>query len=911
MNKTTIAQKYCIHYISGTHWDREWYRPFQEFRYMLIKLIDNLLDLMEQADDFLYFHLDGQTCMLEDYLAVRPQNRGRLESLIRNQRILIGPWFTLPDLFCVGDEALIRNLLMGFKTCNEWGATPMPVAYTCDMFGHPSQMPQIYGGFDLPYCVLGRGTNQHTTPAFFTWQAPDGSSIFCFKLQDKRGYGAFCDTRWILEGPEAQTGPKAILKAKDALKEYLDCETGRSNSSALCFIDAQDHLEPAVNIKGYIQLLNQVDPDVNVVHSNLPDFFADAQKHAEHLPLRTGELREPAKTSGCAYLQLIPNCPSSRIRLKQANDKCLTMLVNRAEPFLALANLHGANMELDNLLDIAWKYLLLNHAHDSICGCSIDQTHKDMQYRFDQAEIIARQICHESFGYLTSLCADLAEQPDEFTVTVANPVPFTRHEVTEFDIDFPLSYPTFFQDGFTGSQKINSFILVDTDGNEVPYQILSIVPNFSERTRHFSFWRVTDGTMSRYRVAARLNLPALGFNSLLVKPCPTPKRRVGSLRTGPVSAENARLIINIESNGTLTLRDKNTNQTYSDLLTLEDCSEIGDGWFHSQLVTEEIVLSSASPAQVSVIHDGPEVVTFRVCITMDLSRQADRLKECRSDERVSFTVVHLITLRRDVDALDIETSFDNHAEDHRLKLLIPTDVTDAVFYSAHQPFDIVRREIALDKNTETWRETEVAEKPFLGFQAVSNSERGLAFVCGNGLHEGGVSDDKRRTMFVTLLRSFRRTWGTSGEKDGLEKGPHAYKYLIVPCAGSSSYADVLRKLETHKTGILVRQTGTLSSGFPAMSGTAVPRHSYIELLDNNLITSAIKPTANKNYIIMRLWNPTDSKQAERIKLLQPIKGAKYLKLSENVIADGIPVVEHNIVTIEASSHAIITVLLEF
>jgi alpha-mannosidase/mannosylglycerate hydrolase len=910
MNETNTAQKFCIHYISGTHWDREWYRPFQEFRYMLIKLLDNLLELMEQTNDFLYFHLDGQTCLLEDYMAVRPQNRSRLESLIHNRRILIGPWFTLPDLFCVGDEALIRNLLMGFKTCDAWGASPMPVAYTCDMFGHPSQMPQIYCGFDLPYCVLGRGTNEHTTPAFFTWQSPDGSSVFCFKLQDKRGYGAFCDTRWILEGPDAQTGPKAILKAKDALKEYLDCETGRSNSSSLCFIDAQDHLEPAVNIKQYIRLLNEIDPDVKVVHSNLPDFFANAQKHASDLQLRTGELREPAKTSGCAYLQLIPNCPSSRIRLKQANDKCLTMLINWAEPFLALANLFGAKMEMDKLFDIAWRYLLLNHAHDSICGCSIDQTHKDMQYRFDQAEILARQICHESFGYLTSLCADLAEQPDEFTVTVANPTPFTRHEVMEFDIDFPLNYPAFFQDGFTGAQKINSFILVDTDGNEVPYQILSIVPNFSERTRHFSFWKVTDGDMSRYRIAAKLNLPALGFDSLLVKPCQTPMRRIGSLRTGPFSAENVRLIVKIESNGTLTLTDKNTNQTYHDLLIIEDCSEIGDGWFHSQMATEEIVLSCASPAQVSVIHDGLEMVTFRVCIRMDLPRKADRLKECRSDERVPFTVVHLITLRRDNDTVNIETSFDNSAEDHRVRLLLPTDVTDAVFYYAHQPFDIVKREIALDKNTETWRETEISEKPFLGYQAVCDAKRGLAFICGKGLHEGGVIDDKRRTLSVTLLRSFRRTWGTSGEYDALEKGPHRFSYIIAPCCDSSRY-ELLQMLEAHKSGILVRQTGKLSSGFPAMSGTDMPRKCFIELLDKKLMTSSIKPTENGNNIIIRLWNPANSRQIERVKCPKPIKSAKYLKLSEKVIADSAPAIKDNILTVDASPHEITTILVEF
>ncbi|OHB51722.1 MAG: hypothetical protein A2Y10_07875 [Planctomycetes bacterium GWF2_41_51] len=771
-------------------------------------------------------------------------------------------------------------------------------------------MPQIYQGFDLPYCVLGRGTNQHTTPAFFNWQSPDGSSVFCFKLQDKRGYGAFCDTRGILEGPDAQDGPQAELKAKNTLKQYLDCEIGRSNGSALCFMDAQDHLEPATNIKQYIRFLNEINPDVTVAHSTLPEFFADAKKHSYDLPIRIGELREPAKTSGCEYLQLIPNCPSSRIRLKQANDRNLTMLLNWAEPFLALAYLNGASIESDSFLELAWEYMLLNHPHDSICGCSIDQTHRDMQYRFDQVNIIAHQICREAFGYLTASCADMAKNPNEFTVTIANPVPYSRNEVIEFDIDFSTDYPTFFQDGFTGSQKINSFIVTDTDGNEIPYQILSINPNFAERTRHFSFWKVSDGNMSRYRIAAKINLPAMGFASVLVTPRQTPIRRIGSLRTGPCTAENDKLCVKIESNGTITLIDKITNQTYSDLLTIENCSEIGDGWFHSQMASEEIILSSASPAQVSVVHDGPELVTFRITVTMNIPRKADRMKECRSDERIPFMVHHLVSLRKDTAALEIETSFDNVAEDHRLKLLFPTDVTDADTYVAHQPFDIIKRNIALDKSTETWRETEIAEKPFLGFQAVCNKERGLAFVCGDGLHEGGVIDDKRRTMSITLLRSFRRTWGTSGEKDGLEKGHHSHKYLLVPCSAQSSYSDLLQKLEIHKAGIMVRQTGKLSSGFPKMSGSEIPRKSYIELLNKNLIVSAIKPAKNKKSIIIRLWNPTDCKQVEKLKLFKPVKDAKYLKLSEKIIDNNAPIIEKNIIKIEAASHSIITVLIE-
>ncbi|MFC1805892.1 hypothetical protein ACFL09_02805, partial [Planctomycetota bacterium] len=459
-----MARKtYSAHYISGTHWDREWYRPFQEFRLLLVEIIDELLDLMEAGEEFRYFHLDGQTCMLDDYLEVRPENRERLAKLVREGRILIGPWFTMPDLFGPGDEALIRNLLLGRRIAREWGVEPMPVAYTCDMFGHPSQMPQIYQGFALPHCVLGRGTNEHTTPAFFRWQAPDGSTVFCFKLQDAMGYGAFVGSRNILEHapPDADVA-EIEARARESLAAYVRHEIGRTNGTTLCLIDALDHMPPATDAPRYLRVLHDACPNVQAKHSTVPAFFEEAERTAKRVPIRKGELREPSKNRN-GYLWLIPGCVSSRVRMKQANDWCQTLLGAWVEPLLGLANLEGAGIP-ERFLRIAWEQVLTNHAHDSICGCSIDQVHRDMMHRYDQARILAEQLRVRAFGALTAGFADLATEEHELTVTVANPVPQRRKEVVVFDIDLPTDFPTFFHEGFPGAQNIKAFTLHDPDG---------------------------------------------------------------------------------------------------------------------------------------------------------------------------------------------------------------------------------------------------------------------------------------------------------------------------------------------------------------------------------------------------------------------------------------------------------------
>jgi len=901
---------YTAHYISGTHWDREWYRPFQEFRLLLVELIDDLLDLMERDNGFDYFHLDGQTCILEDYIEIRPENEKRLRKLIQDGRILIGPWFTMPDLFCPDEESLVRNFLYGRRISKEWGVEPMPVAYTCDMFGHPSQMPQIYAGFDLKHCVLGRGTNEHTTPAFFNWQAPDESSVFVFKLQDHMGYGAFMKARGFMETDFIADHNHVIQEARKSLKDYIEHEISRSNGSTLCLIDSLDHKKPAKDAPAYVKMILDIMPNVAARHSTLPEFFKNAEKTARDVSIRKGELREPSKNNN-PYLWLIPNCVSARVRMKQANDECQNLLERWVEPWMAIANTAGANLS-ENYLRIAWKKLLQNHAHDSICGCSIDQVHRDMMFRYDQCRVLGRQLRNKAFGFLSTNCMELGQTDHEFTIVIANPLPWKRKEVVEFNVDLPLDFPKVFTEGFVGSQNIKSFTIHTADGTEIPYQRLSVIPRTQERTVFAQVDnQIGDGEFTRYHVAAEITLPALGFTSLLVKPCQTPYRRMGSLRTGLNSAENDKLVITVESNGTLTLVDKTSDETYRDLLTFEDISEIGSGWFHASTVSDEKVISTAAQAQISVLYDGPEQVTFKVTVAMDIPFQYDWLHEKRSDARTDLSVTNFITLRKNSKVVDIRTVVNNQAEDHCLRLLLPTDIPAATSYLAHHPFDFVKRNITLAAETARWQEAELTEKPFLHLQSVGHGNRGLAFLSAGGLHEGGVRDDQRRTMQVTLLRSFRRTFTTAGEPDGLEKGEIHLRYALMPFSGDLDKVLAIQTTNELQSGVLTRQSGKISSGYPKLSGDQNISQSFIEQLDQNLILSAIKNADVGNGLILRFWNPMDQSQTETIQFNKSIHEAEYCKLSEDSLPGKRPNMQGKRIIIEAGPRKIVTIRVRF
>jgi len=115
-----------IHLISHTHWDREWYRTFQQFRLRLVRLVDGLLDILAADRAYKHFMLDGQTIILDDYLLMRPEAESTLTRLIRSGRALIGPWHILPDMFLVSPEAHIRNLLAGDRNARRFGPK-MPI----------------------------------------------------------------------------------------------------------------------------------------------------------------------------------------------------------------------------------------------------------------------------------------------------------------------------------------------------------------------------------------------------------------------------------------------------------------------------------------------------------------------------------------------------------------------------------------------------------------------------------------------------------------------------------------------------------------------------------------------------------------------------------------------------------------
>lgn len=437
-----------IYVVSHTHWDREWYRTFQQFRLKLVHLVDGLLALLEQDPGYQHFMLDGQTIVLDDYLQVRPEKEALLRKYVQEGRILIGPWRILPDMFLVGPEAHIRNLLEGDRTARRFGEKMM-VGYIPDPFGHPGQTPQLLRGFDLETACLWRGAD--LTHAEFWWQAPDGSRVLMAYLRD--GYGNGAD----LPADDPPRFASQLAERADGLR--ADAATPH-----LLVMYGTDHMEPPANTAAAIAYADAALPNAHVIHSTLPQYVAAVKQALGDgqitLPVVTGELR------ACRRMHLLPGVLSARMWIKQRNRVCEVLLEKWAEPFAAFQELIALQppqaallARKPDLVRHAWRLLMENHPHDSICGCSIDQVHEEMKVRFDQVDQLGEELTRQSLeGIAGSIQTDCklrdADQPAAALV-VFNPLAGPRTDVVTAAIAAP---------GLAG------FDIVDEHGVALPYQ---------------------------------------------------------------------------------------------------------------------------------------------------------------------------------------------------------------------------------------------------------------------------------------------------------------------------------------------------------------------------------------------------------------------------------------------------------
>ena len=386
--------------VPHTHWDREWYSPFQTFRLRLVDLLDALLPQLEADPSYAHFLLDGQMAVVDDYLAVRPEAEERLRALATTGRVAMGPWYALPDEFLVSGETLVRNLQRGLRVAARFGGA-MDVGYLPDMFGHVAQMPQLLRQFGFEHAVVWRGVPSAIDRSGFWWSAPDGSTVRAEYLP--QGYG---------NGALVPDDAKALLQRIGEFEE----EQGELLTGPILWMNGTDHLMPQPWLGRVVAEANALDAGYDLHICSLAEHVRTAP--TDHLPEWHGELRSGARAN------LLMGVASNRVDVKQAAAGAERALERLAEPLSAL--FLPADRWPAALLDEAWLEVIRNSAHDSICACSVDEVCNAVLHRFAEATQIAEGLADRAVQALGATVAVDGRVP-----VVVNPSARTRGGVVE------------------------------------------------------------------------------------------------------------------------------------------------------------------------------------------------------------------------------------------------------------------------------------------------------------------------------------------------------------------------------------------------------------------------------------------------------------------------------------------------
>lgn len=855
-----------IYYINGTHWDREWYKTFQGFRYLLIGVVDEVIETLEADPDFHMYMLDGQTAVLDDYLEIEPEKRARLQKLIADGRIAVGPWYTMPDEFIPSGESLIRNLLFGHAKAKEYGAKDaMKYGYICDIFGHIAQLPQIMNGFGIHGVLMQRGNNMDTTPPHFRWISPDGSSCIAYRTPEDMGYGAFY--RYATEPYNMGWDTSLEHLFERAVKE-IDRECEGLNEPYLVLHDALDHQHITKAAPWLAERLSE-HYGCPVVFETL-DHLAETLKNAE-LPEKHGELAETAHMDIGTNI-LLTYVVSSRYDLKQENDRAQNLWERWAEPLSAIHALEGRAIR-PRYRDVAYLELLRNHAHDSICGCAVEEVHRDMHYRFRQTRTIGQEVVMDCLRQDVS-CVKAGEHGSEMIFRVYQPLPYEGRATYRLAVDFPEDFKPKYSEGEREYEWKNSFFIYDREGREVPYTLHSI-----ERGRIVA--SATLYKADRYNLSIDAELTPMGYTEFRVVPAEKGLRTryIMGQTTGRLTAENRFLRVQIKDNGTLRLTDKRTGRVFDDLLRYEDGADIGDGWMHIRPSSDSIFFGPGRVLAIEKIADGPTETAFRITTELALPEKTVwEGGELKRSARLQPVTLHTVArLGAENDFLEVETEMDNTVLDHRLQVCFPTDVqTDT--YLAGQAFAMLERPVGMDAQTTHWKEPQYGDRNFNGTAMLRDERGGLAFLSAVGLHEVNAMGDDRRTLAVTLMRGFHKTVGNDDYKqlDGELLGKLHFAYRLMPLTPETSEGHVLRCRDAMQAGVQL-YTMLVEPGY-AME----PGQSFLKLEGENVLLSVLKRPEDlqENAVVVRVFNASDAQSEAVLTFCHPVGDACLTDLLE-------------------------------
>ncbi|MBE3485122.1 MULTISPECIES: mannosylglycerate hydrolase [unclassified Enterobacter cloacae complex] len=823
-----------VHITPHMHWDREWYFTTEASRILLVNNMEEILTRLEQDAEYKYYVLDGQTAVLEDYFAVKPENRPRVKALVAAGKLIIGPWYTQTDTTLVSGESIVRNLMYGIRDCLAFGE-PMKIGYLPDSFGMSSQLPHIYNGFGITRTLFWRGCSERhgTDKTEFLWQSQDGSEVTAQVLPLGYAIGKYL--------PEDEAG---LRKRLDTYFEVLE---KASVTKEILLPNGHDQMPLQQNIFAVMDKLREIYPQRQFVMSRFEEVFDHIDAHRDELATLKGEFIDGK------YMRVHRTIGSTRMDIKIAHARIENKIVNVLEPLATLAWTLGFEYH-HGLLEKMWKEILKNHAHDSIGCCCSDKVHREVMCRFELAEDMADNL---TCFYMRKI-VDNMPQSEEDKLVMFNLTPWPREEVINTTIRL----------------RASQFRLLDDRGNEIPYCLRSareIDPGLIDRQIvHYGNY----DPFMEFDIQLNQILPSMGYRTLYIEPHVAGKL-LAAEKSSEALLENAFWEITLNDDGTLRLLDKASGLIYDRALEIEESSDDGDEYDYSPSREEWRLTSAQGEHEVEVIHEAWQsraVIRHRMAVPADLAERSARQQTGTLEAELTVTLSH--NSRR----IDVEARLGNHADDHRVRVLIPTPFTadtvlaDTQFGSLTRP---VQDEAMANWQEEGWKEAPLPVWNLLNYAVLQERRNGMALFT-EGLREFEVTGERQKKFALTLLRGvgvlgkedlLLRPGRPSGIKmpvpDSQMRGQLTCRFSLFSFNGTPVSAGVAQQAKSWLTPVhCYNKIPWDAMKLNRASFTTPCSYSLLTLAPNGCVLSALKKAEDRDEMILRLYNPSETRSGD-------------------------------------------------
>ncbi|MCD8014003.1 MAG: glycosyl hydrolase-related protein [Lachnospiraceae bacterium] len=896
-----MGKKKMGYVIPHTHWDREWRYPIWENRMYLRDMMEELMDNLEQHPDYKTFLLDGQTVAVLDFLEVCPYERERLERLIRDGRIQVGPWYTLPDLYPVSGESIIRNLLKGKAEAEKLGGC-LNVGYESFGWGQPSQLPQIYQGVGIDTVIISKNVDKTRAPeSEFRWIGADGTEVLATRLGDDARANFFMNAYLeIMTGKAYKTEEYEYRYAADGqfyhqaderncVQDYFRIQNTEKIhrekikaavekawngmrdswlSDDRAMMDGTDSTTSQPQLMELLAEINAQSEEIEFLSSSITEYVNILKEKLPHDQLRKihGELRDGPTTS------LSGNALMTRPHIKMRNKKVQSKLFSQAEPTSVVLWMLGERYE-QNFLDKALDYMLLSHPHDSINGVTQDKTVDDVMYRLAQAEEIADAVYNRNLQRLIGRTDFSGYDPDDILLVVFNPSAKPRSGILKAYIDTPQN------------KNIWDFQIVDSEGMHCELQETerkeAVSPVVHLHSRPYPFYTDRHGVWFEtglipaggYQVYSLAEYDT--FNRKTKFWAKTRKTKGDEIGLGCDRMDNGILDVYVNGDGSLTVHDKRIGQTYGPVNYYESTGDVGDYWMYYPPYQNETYTSKGCQALIYMKDNGPLSATVAAEIRIELPKHAYRPENYihgeskRSSAREVVAITTCYTLQKGSSQVDVEVKVDNRCEDHRMSVVMNVGAETSQA-EAEGHFAVDRRCAAPLRDPSGAYYNELTTQPMQNFVSIYDGTRGMGVLTDClGEYELRNSGELALTLFravrTIICTEFRSEGYFPGQKGGQLQHVLEYRYALAFQAGTyeeENFADraewfrvPLKPVQTTVPSVSEMESNGTYDKKPGRSQHNLPRKYSFYEVKGNVSLSCLKRAEQGDAVILRLYNP--------------------------------------------------------